>query len=109
TFQQGFSIQQETTFNVSSGFGKDQRLYLDLGKVEVMAKVTLNGKTFDTLWMPPFTLDVTDAVKAGKNILQVMVTSTTKGKPRLGSIVQLKTTTRMTLGKKSDGRPITRP
>ena len=89
TFLQGFSIQQETTFNVPSGFGKDQRVYLDLGKVEVMAKITLNGKTYDTLWMPPFILDVTDTVKLGDNKLQVVITSTTKGKPRLGKVVQL--------------------
>jgi len=25
-----------------------------------------NGKTYDTLWMPPLELDVTDALKAGK-------------------------------------------
>ena len=93
TFQQGFSVQQETTFKVPAGFGKDQRVYLDLGKVEVMVKVTLNGKTYDTLWMPPFTLDVTDAVKPGDNKLQVVVTSTSTGKPKLGSTVQLKTAT----------------
>lgn len=99
TFQQGFSVQQETTFNVPSGFGKDQRVYLDLGDVEVMAKVTLNGKSYDTLWMPPFTLDVTDAVKGGNNKLQVVVTSTTTGKPKLGSTVQLKTANRVAVEK----------
>lgn len=88
---------QETTFNVPSGFGKAQRMYLDLGKVEVMAKVTLNGEAFDTLWMPPFTLDVTDVLKSGENKLQVLVTSTSKGKPKLGKVVQLKTTTRKTI------------
>lgn len=59
-----------------------------------MAKVTLNGKTFDTLWMPPFTLDVSDALKSGKNHIQVMVTSTSKGKPSLDKVVELRTTVR---------------
>lgn len=66
-------------------------MILDLGNVEIMAQVTLNGKTYDTLWMPPFTLDVTDALKSGTNRLAVRVTSTTAGKPKLGETVQLKT------------------
>jgi hypothetical protein len=96
--EKGYSVFQKTTFNVPSGFGKGQRVYLDLGKVEVMAKVTLNGKVFDTLWMPPFMLDVTDALKPGKNKLQVLVTSTSEGQPKLGKVVQLKTTTRKSMG-----------
>jgi len=99
TSQKGYTLLRKTTFNMPSGFGDGQRIYLDLGKVEVMATVTLNGQSYDTLWMPPFRLDVTDAVKAGHNKLQVMVTSTTKGKPRLTGVVQLKTATRTTLDK----------
>lgn len=57
-------------------------MLLDLGNVEIMAQVTLNGKTYDTLWMPPFTLDVTDVLKTGKNKIAVRITSTTKGKPK---------------------------
>ncbi len=40
--------------------------------------------------MPPFELDVSDAIKTGKNKLQILVTSTSKGKPKLGAVVQLK-------------------
>lgn len=92
---QGYSVLKETTFDLPDAFGKGQRVVLDLGNVEVMAKVTLNGKTFDTLWMPPFTLDVTDAVTPGSNTLGVLVTSTSQGQPKLGQVVQLKTLTRM--------------
>jgi hypothetical protein len=52
---------------------KGQGLYLDLGKVQAMAEVKLNGKTFPTLWKPPFVVDITDAAKAGKNKLEVRV------------------------------------
>ncbi len=45
---------------------------------------------FETLWMPPFALDVTGAVKAGENKLQVLVTSTSNGKLDLGDAVALK-------------------
>jgi hypothetical protein len=59
-----------------------------------MAKVKLNDRVFDTLWRAPFALDVTEALKPGANRLQVLVTSTTTGKPTLGKDVILKTTTR---------------
>jgi len=95
--EKGFSVLKETTFNLPAEFGKGQRILLDLGRVEVMAKVTLNGKVYDTLWMPPFELDVTDALKAGQNTLSVLVTSTSQGKPTLGSEVQLRTVTRTTI------------
>jgi hypothetical protein len=77
---------------VPADFGKARRIYLDLGNVEVMAQVTLNGKVFETLWMPPFRLDVTEALKTGDNQLQVLVTSTVVGKPKLGEAVKLHTT-----------------
>ena len=83
---QGYSVFQETTFTVPAGFGKGRKIELDLGPVEVMAKVTLNGKEFETLWMPPFALDVTDALKSGDNTLKVLVTSTSQGKPKLGDV-----------------------
>jgi hypothetical protein len=54
---------------------KDRRLYLDLGRVQVMAEVRLNGKNLGILWKPPYRLDVTGAVKAGDNALEVKVTN----------------------------------
>ena len=90
TDHEGFTETRVAEFNLPKRFSEDQRVVLDLGKVEIMAQVTLNGKTFDTLWMPPFTLDVTDALKAGQNKIAVRVTSTTEGKPNVGP-VQLKT------------------
>ncbi|MCX6878069.1 MAG: glycosyl hydrolase [Verrucomicrobia bacterium] len=89
----GFTIAQETSFTPPAGVGKNQRVILDLGQVQVMARVTLNGRTYDTLWMPPFELDVSDNLKPGINRLEVLVTSTTQGKPTLGK-VQLKTVSR---------------
>jgi len=87
---EGFSVKLQTSVNVPADFGKGRRLYLDLGQVSIMAKVTLNGKEFETLWMPPFVLDVTSAVQTGENKLQVHVTSTSNGKPKLGDAVTLK-------------------
>lgn len=48
---------------------------LDLGRVEMIAVVSLNGKTIRTLWTPPYKLDLTDFVQSGINTLTIEVTS----------------------------------
>jgi len=60
----------------NSEFGtRNSKLLLDLGRVEVIAEVLLNGKSLGTLWKPPFRVDVTDALKDGANELEVRVTN----------------------------------
>jgi hypothetical protein len=49
---------------------------LDLGRVEVIASVRVNGEAVGTVWAPPYKVDVSRAVKAGVNRLSVEVTST---------------------------------
>jgi hypothetical protein len=48
-------------------------IVLDLGRVEVMAQVALNGKPLGTLWKPPYRVDVTNSIKSGKNTLEINV------------------------------------
>ncbi len=55
---------------------KNTHLILDLGRVEMIAVVSLNDKPIRTLWTPPYKVDLTDAVKSGNNKLTVEVTST---------------------------------
>jgi hypothetical protein len=52
---------------------KDRRFYLDLGKVEIMAEVKLNGKSLGILWKPPYRVEITDALQPGVNTLEVQV------------------------------------
>jgi hypothetical protein len=52
-----------------------KRVFLDLGKVQVLAEVILNGKNLGILWDPPFRIDITDAAKAGENDLELRVTN----------------------------------
>jgi hypothetical protein len=52
---------------------RGQRLELDLGDVQVMARVKLNGKDLGTLWRPPYRIDVTNVLRAGENELEVAV------------------------------------
>ncbi len=56
------------------------RLTLNLGRVGIMAEVLVNGETFDTLWKPPFDVDITGVAKAGENALEVRVTNAYKDK-----------------------------
>lgn len=52
------------------------RRILNLGNVEMIAEVYLNGNRLRTLWTEPYSLDITDHVMDGKNVLRVDVTST---------------------------------
>jgi alpha-L-rhamnosidase/Glycosyl hydrolases family 2, sugar binding domain len=49
------------------------RVELDLGKVHEIAEVAVNGQTEGIAWKPPYSVDITDAVKAGKNTLSIKV------------------------------------
>jgi len=40
-------------------------VYLDLGRVEVMARVSLNHHDLGILWKPPYRVDLTRVVHAG--------------------------------------------
>jgi len=54
---------------------RNERAYLNLGKVGDIAVVTLNGKKVCTLWKPPYLTDVTDYIVDGENKLEVSVTN----------------------------------
>ena len=61
-------------FNVKAAvFAPGRRLYLDLGKVEVMAGVKVNGRDLGLLWKQPYCVEVTDVLKPGANTLEVAV------------------------------------
>ncbi len=44
------------------------RLLLDLGDIKNFAEATVNGKTYEPLWRPPFRVDITDAIQQGSEI-----------------------------------------
>ena len=49
------------------------RVVLNLGDVKNLARVTMNGNSFQTLWKPPFRVDVTSALRQGQNEVQIEV------------------------------------
>jgi len=66
------SATYSTTFRLSD---VKSAIHLDLGRVESLATVTLNGKEFPTLWKPPYRLDISPALRQGRNDLSIRVTN----------------------------------
>lgn len=66
----------EKTFELTEADMQAGKVWrLDLGRVKNLAEVSLNGVSLGTLWCPPFTVDVTRALKTGANRLSVKVTN----------------------------------
>jgi hypothetical protein len=63
------------TISLNKDFINDQRVFLDLGHVEVIAEVNLNGRDLGILWKDPFRVDVTKALREGENELKIKVTN----------------------------------
>ena len=59
---------------------EDGRVWLDLGQVEQLAEVSVNGTSLGVLWKKPFKVDITDAVKPGANHVEVRVTNCWKNR-----------------------------
>lgn len=49
------------------------KILLDLGDVKDLAEIKVNGKEIGVLWKYPFKIDITDALKPGKNSLEIKV------------------------------------
>jgi len=63
-------------FDLPAGLpGPRRELWLDLGAVKNLAELSLNGKPIGILWKPPFRVNVTDAVRPGRNTLEIKVTN----------------------------------
>lgn len=52
-----------------------ERIFLDLGRIAVIAEVVVNAQIVGTLWKPPYLIDITQIVAAGVNELEVRVTN----------------------------------
>ncbi|WP_282122034.1 glycosyl hydrolase [Algibacter mikhailovii] len=50
---------------------ENEEVYINLGKVSVMAKVKLNGKDVGGVWMAPYRLNISEALKKGENQLEI--------------------------------------
>ena len=61
-----------STFQYESA-KNDDPVFIDLGKVGVMASVKVNGIDVGTTWIAPYKLEITDAIKSGENTIEVEV------------------------------------
>ena len=61
-----------TTFTIDE-FAENEELYLNLGELSVMAKVKLNGKELSGVWIAPYRLNISEALRKGENKLEIEV------------------------------------
>ncbi len=66
------TAEYTTAFTLDS-IPAGQDVFIDLGRVGVMAEVTVNGEFAGGTWMHPHVLDVTDLLRPGKNTLEIEV------------------------------------
>lgn len=63
----------ETSFDLDS---VPRQLKLEMGKVESVADVWLNGEKVRTLWCEPYACDLAKVAKPGRNVLKIEITNT---------------------------------
>lgn len=62
----------KSTFTIEK-LPQDGRLFINLGEVNVMAKVKINGNEIGTAWMAPYRLPIHSALKKGENSIEIEV------------------------------------
>ncbi len=60
-----------TRFPWQMPLSRSAPVLLDLGSVEVMARVTVNGRDCGIAWKPPYTVDISAALRQGENSLEI--------------------------------------
>ncbi|MCX6361505.1 MAG: glycosyl hydrolase [Armatimonadetes bacterium] len=65
-------VTYTTEFDLSAGDAR-QRWLLDVGELRESAAVTLNGRRLGDLWTTPFQVDLTPALRPGRNRLSLAV------------------------------------
>lgn len=63
----------EKRFTVKEKEIKGKKVFLDLGNLQEMAVVTLNGRRFPLCWTPPYEPDISDCLVNGVNELKVEI------------------------------------
>lgn len=71
----GTATYQRSITVPASALGQARRVYLDLGRVEVLSGVTVNGHDLGVTWKEPYRVDITDVVHAGSNTVSLAVTN----------------------------------
>ena len=64
-----------STFRLSEAEMPAGPVFLDLGGVEVIAEVKVNGEDFGVLWKNPYRVDVARALRSGENTVEIRATN----------------------------------
>jgi hypothetical protein len=72
-FYSGTAVYHTTFSLPASGQVASSPIFLDLGAVNNVAEVRLNGKPVGTLWCAPWRLEITKDVTDGENMLEITV------------------------------------
>lgn len=71
----GTAVYQKQWSVTSEMLAVNKRVVLDLGRVEVMARVIVNEHDLGVLWMNPYRVDITDSLRTGDNLIEIQVTN----------------------------------
>ncbi|MFL5772763.1 MAG: glycosyl hydrolase, partial [Flavisolibacter sp.] len=69
------TITYNRSFSISEINSEGKRVIIDLGRVEVVARVKVNNKDFGILWKRPYRIDISGAIIKGMNRLEISVTT----------------------------------
>jgi len=75
-FYSGTAEYSKTFIVEPDALSTNESIYINLGDVQKIAEVYVNGQALGTLWKPPFALDMKHALKPGSNELKVKITNT---------------------------------
>ena len=75
-YYSGTAVYRNTFKLPTTSKGNAAHYLLDLGQVGNLAEVSVNGQPLGTLWKEPYRIDISQALKAGKNELEVRVVNT---------------------------------
>lgn len=65
----------KNTLLISTPEMKQGKLMMNLGKVGNLAQVFVNGRDMGIVWKYPYTIEITEALKAGVNDIEIRVTN----------------------------------
>lgn len=72
-YYSGTAVYRQSFDLPISDLGSLTSVFLNFGKVEVLARVKVNGKDCGIAWKPPYRVDITSAARVGKNEMEIEV------------------------------------
>ncbi|MDR2346546.1 MAG: hypothetical protein LBE18_10805 [Planctomycetaceae bacterium] len=71
----GTAVYEKTIHVDTTDLSSGKAVILDLGKLNEIAELEVNGKTVGVLWHPPYQADITPILKSGDNTIKIHVTN----------------------------------